>query len=123
MARSDSQPAACSSLMVGIRSNARLRDCSCWAALPCGERRGRSPGHNDIDRHRNQFRRQRGVALVIALGKARLKPEIAPFDVAIFLQLVTSRPPHRSVRAAFPHTVPTLGIHGNHMLPYASQHL
>ena len=36
---------------------------------------------------------------------------------------VTSRPPHRSGRAAFPHTVPTLGIHGNYMLPYASQHL
>ena len=31
---------------------------------------------------------------------------------------VTPRPPHRSVRAAFPHTVPTLGIHGNYMLPY-----
>jgi hypothetical protein len=36
---------------------------------------------------------------------------------------VTSHPPHRSVRAAFPHTVPTLGIHGNYVLPYASQHL
>ena len=36
---------------------------------------------------------------------------------------VTSRLPHRSVRAAFPHTVPTLGIHGDYMLPYASQHL
>src|SRR5438128_4630426 len=30
---------------------------------------------------------------------------------------VTSRPPHRSVLAAFPHTVPTLGIHGSDMLP------
>jgi hypothetical protein len=36
---------------------------------------------------------------------------------------VTSHPPHSSVRAAFPHTVPTLGIHGNYMLPYASQQL
>jgi hypothetical protein len=55
--------------------------------LLCGERRGRSPGHNDIDRHRNQFRCQRGVALVVALGKARLEPQIVPFDVAILLQL------------------------------------
>jgi hypothetical protein len=36
--------------------------------------------------------------------------------------IVTSRPPHRSVLAAFPHTVPTLGIHGSDMLPYANQH-
>jgi hypothetical protein len=34
---------------------------------------------------------------------------------------VTSHPPHRSVRAAFPH--PTLGIHGSYVLPYASQRL
>ena len=34
---------------------------------------------------------------------------------------VTSRPPHRSVRAAFPHTAPTSGIDGS-KLPYASQH-
>jgi hypothetical protein len=34
---------------------------------------------------------------------------------------VTSRPPPRSVRAAFPHTAPTSGIDGS-MLPYASQH-
>src|SRR6266481_1477994 len=34
---------------------------------------------------------------------------------------VTSRPPPRSVRAAFPHTAPTSGIDGN-SLPYASQH-
>src|SRR5216684_7643519 len=34
---------------------------------------------------------------------------------------VTSRPPHRSVRAAFPHTAPTSGIDGSR-LPYASQH-
>jgi hypothetical protein len=31
---------------------------------------------------------------------------------------VTSRPPHRSVRAAFPHTAPTSGVNGNDM-PYA----
>ena len=36
---------------------------------------------------------------------------------------VTSHPPHRSVRAAFPHTVPTLGIHGSYVLPYAGQQL
>ena len=35
---------------------------------------------------------------------------------------VTSRPPHRSVRAAFPHTAPTSGIDGS-KLPYASQRL
>ena len=35
---------------------------------------------------------------------------------------VTSHPPHRSVRAAFPHTVPTSGHDGN-CLPYASQRL
>ena len=34
---------------------------------------------------------------------------------------VTPRPPHRSVRAAFPHTAPTSGIDGR-TLPYASQH-
>src|SRR6476659_5507318 len=35
---------------------------------------------------------------------------------------VTSRPPpHRSVRAAFPHTAPTSGTDGS-TLPYASQH-
>ncbi len=34
---------------------------------------------------------------------------------------VTSRPPHRSVRAAFPHTAPTSGIDGS-TPPYASQH-
>src|SRR5580704_15099383 len=33
---------------------------------------------------------------------------------------VTSRPPLRSVRAAFPHTAPTSGIDGND-LPYANQ--
>jgi hypothetical protein len=36
---------------------------------------------------------------------------------------VTSRPPHRSVRAAFPHTAPTSGINGDYMLPYVSQRL
>jgi DNA invertase Pin-like site-specific DNA recombinase len=35
---------------------------------------------------------------------------------------VTSRPPLRSVRAAFPHTAPTSGIDGND-LPYANQRL
>src|SRR5260370_22167361 len=35
---------------------------------------------------------------------------------------VTSHPPHRSVHAAFPHTVPTSGIHGD-CAPYASQRL
>ena len=35
---------------------------------------------------------------------------------------VASRPPHRSVRAAFPHTAPTSGIDDT-TLPYASQHL
>ena len=34
---------------------------------------------------------------------------------------VTSRPPPRSVRAAFPHTAPTSGTDGSR-LPYASQH-
>jgi hypothetical protein len=33
---------------------------------------------------------------------------------------VTSRPPPRTVRAAFPHTAPTSGINGS-SLPYASQ--
>jgi hypothetical protein len=33
---------------------------------------------------------------------------------------VTSRPPPRSVRAAFPHTAPTSGVDGS-ILPYASQ--
>src|SRR5262245_66445632 len=28
---------------------------------------------------------------------------------------VTSRPPHRSVRAAFPHTAPTSGMEGNNV--------
>ena len=28
-----------------------------------------------------------------------------------------ARPQWRTVRAAFPHTVPTLGIHGNYVLP------
>ena len=37
--------------------------------------------------------------------------------------LITERPPHRTVRAAFPHTAPTSGIHGSYVLPYASQHL
>jgi hypothetical protein len=32
-------------------------------------------------------RRQRRVAVVPPLGEARLKPEIAPFDVAILMQL------------------------------------
>src|SRR6266545_5179057 len=35
---------------------------------------------------------------------------------------ITGRPPHRSVRAAFPHTAPTSGIHGDYA-PYASQRL
>src|SRR5712691_10506281 len=35
---------------------------------------------------------------------------------------ITGRPPHRSVRAAFPHTAPTSGIHGDDA-PYASQRL
>jgi hypothetical protein len=35
---------------------------------------------------------------------------------------VASRPPLRSVRAAFPHTAPTSGIDGND-LPYANQRL
>ena len=35
---------------------------------------------------------------------------------------VTSRPPHRNVRAAFPHAAPTSGINGS-VLPYAGQHL
>src|SRR5262249_52239985 len=48
------------------------------------------------------------------------RDELAPVAVGT---LIAERPPHRSVRAAFPHTVPTLGIHGNYMLPYASQHL
>ena len=51
---------------------------------------------------------------------AKQRDELAPVAVGI---RVTSHPPHRSVRAAFPHTVPTSGIHGNYVLPYASQHL
>ena len=35
---------------------------------------------------------------------------------------ITGRSPHRPVLAAFPHTVPTLGIHGDDP-PYASQRL
>src|SRR6266540_5529433 len=35
---------------------------------------------------------------------------------------IAGRPPHRSVRAAFPHTAPTSGIHGDYA-PYASQRL
>src|SRR3974390_374434 len=35
---------------------------------------------------------------------------------------VASHPPHRPVRAAFPHTVPTSGIHGD-VAPYAGQRL
>jgi hypothetical protein len=53
-------------------------------------------------------------------GAAQKRDKLATVAVGT---RVTSRPPHRSVRAAFPHTVPTLGIHGNYMLPYASQHL
>src|SRR3954469_3301826 len=34
--------------------------------------------------------------------------------------LIAERPPHRTVRAAFPHTAPTSGIDG-HDLPYAFQ--
>ncbi len=36
--------------------------------------------------------------------------------------LIAERPPHRTVRAAFPHTAPTSGIDG-HDLPYAFQRL
>src|SRR4249920_1633816 len=52
----------------------------------------------------------------LSLTWARLAPaDRASFAwrlVAVGMR-VTSHPPHRSVRAAFPHTVPTLGIHGN----------
>ena len=55
---------------------------------------------------------------------------LAPADRASFAGAfvavgtrVTSRPPHRSVHAAFPHTAPTSGINGDYMLPYASQRL
>jgi hypothetical protein len=54
------------------------------------------------------------------LLKADQRDELAPVAVGT---RVTSRPPPRSVRAAFPHTASTSGIHGNYVLPYASQHL
>ena len=44
-----------------------------------------------------------------------------PCGVAVGTR-VTSRPPHRSVRAAFPHTAPTSGVDGS-SLPYAIQRL
>src|SRR5262249_20502475 len=50
---------------------------------------------------------------------AEKRDELAPVAVGT---RVTSRPPHRSVRAAFPHTAPPLGIDGDYTLPYASQH-
>jgi hypothetical protein len=57
---------------------------------------------------------------------ARRRPEQVQQCVVTKLRFavgtrVTSRPPHRSVRAAFPHTAPTSGNDGNTM-PYASQH-
>jgi hypothetical protein len=36
--------------------------------------------------------------------------------------LITERPPHRTVRAAFPHTAPTSGPNGK-CLPHAGQRL
>jgi hypothetical protein len=36
--------------------------------------------------------------------------------------LITERPPHKTVRAAFPHTAPTSGPNGN-CLPHAFQRL
>jgi hypothetical protein len=46
---------------------------------------------------------------------------LSAFRVAVGT-LITERPPHRSVRAAFPHTAPTSGPNGNH-LPHAVQRL
>src|SRR4029077_6422192 len=65
-----------------------------------GERRGRSPGHNDVDWERSQLRRQRRVEVVPPLGEARLEPEIAPFDVAVLRQLAEESLQRRQRRGA-----------------------
>jgi len=63
-----------------------------------------------------------GASRIVAMGRHPKPFTIAEVTTFAVGTRVTSRPPHRSVRAAFPHTAPTSGIDGG-MLPYASQHL
>ena len=51
-----------------------------------------------------------GASSTEATYPSRLMAELARrFPVAVGTRVI-SRPPHRSVRAAFPHTAPTLGV-------------
>jgi hypothetical protein len=65
-----------------------------YGTRPCREKHGiRSPCRN-----------RSGVTIVI-------RPELTkhPFWIAVGTP-ITERPPHRTVRAVFPHTAPTLGV-------------
>jgi hypothetical protein len=59
------------------------------------------------------------VTLICFFPNLLIVPNSSPVAVGT---PVTGRPPHRPVLAAFPHTVPTSGHHGNR-LPYALQRL
>jgi hypothetical protein len=53
-----------------------------------GKRRRRSPGHDDVDRHRCQLRRQNRVAVVSSLCETGFEPEILPLDISVLPQLL-----------------------------------
>ena len=69
------------------------------------------------------YRRPGGVEASCPILRNGIEDVISRPDLAAALDFstvavgtrVTSRPPHRSVRAAFPHTAPTSGINGMHL--------
>src|SRR5246127_756573 len=93
----------CSGMHSPIRANRYPLTTITGAQRASGQTHSRARSHQGVA----DLYADRSTAYLVSCIRVRS----AHGNVAVGTR-VTSRPPHRSVLAAFPHTVPTLGIHG-----------